>query len=730
MANWDVGDRIKGEWEIYEILRGGMGIVYVVFDERLGVFALKTFQDEIFSINPVIAERFNQEAFAWINLDSHQNIVRAGFLENIEGKPYLGLEFVGGGDLSGWMGTPRLVNNLPQILRFGIQLCDGMQHGLSKGIKAHRDLKPKNCLIAEDNTLKITDFGLARIVDDLSVVTEMSGLTSVNLEVSRTGLAAGTCMHMAPEQFDDAKNVDVRADIYSFGVILFEMLTGRLPFSGRTFAEFRNLHQTEAPPPIRSESAAFDEVVLTCLAKDPAHRFSGFDESRKRIVEIYETLTNSPAPHPLVGQELNAVDLALKSQSLTYLGRYTDALACAEQSLRINADLGLGWNNKGLALHGLHRYEEGLTCYDRALELDPRQSVVWSNKAAALGEVGKPREGIVCCDRALELDPLIAMAWNNKAKCLLEMGRLEEATECINRALELDSRFDMAVYNKAVVLEQTGSRPEALDWYRRTLDINPRYWQAWNNVGNAFNDFEQFEEALRCVERALKFNPQSEEAWTNKGRALMGLDRFEEAIVACDRAIQLNPNISRTWSNKGMSLVSLDRHQEAFACFDKALEINPLEQRIWFGRAITWNDLDQPEEALKCFDREIEINPGWDMVWYCRGITLAQLDRMEEAMTCFDRAIAVNPNNADAWCNKARLLSDLDREEEAIDCYKRSITLDPSSSEAWFGIGMNLARTGRVSAAIECLQQAESLGHPGAVDTIEICRRILEEEKF
>jgi tetratricopeptide (TPR) repeat protein len=726
---WQVGDRIKDEWEIYNILRGGMGIVYIVFDEHLGVFAMKTFQDEIFSRNPSIADRFNQEAFAWINLDNHQNVVRAGFLENIEGKPYLIMEYVGGGDLGSWVGTPRLVHNLPQVLRFAIQFCDGMNHALSKGIKAHRDLKPQNCLIAEDYTLKISDFGLARIMDDLALsATDRSNPADVSLDFSRTGIGAGTCTHMAPEQFDDAKNVDVRADIYSFGVILFEMVTGNLPFIGRTVADFESLHKTQASPPLRSESPSLDLVVERCLAKNIEHRFANFHECRALLVDIYETLTNSPAPQPLVGEELSAVEMALKSQSLSYLGRYLDGLACSDRSLQINPDLGLAWNNKGMALSGLRRHEEALECYDRALELDHHEAMAWSNKAVALSETGRSQEGIMCCDRALEIDPLIEMAWNNKGKCLLETGRYKEALVCIEQALELNPRFDQALYNKAVILEQSGSKLEALEWYRRTLEVNPRWWQAWNNVGNALNESEQWEEALVCVDRALRFNPHSEEAWTNKGRALLGVDRLDEALSCYDRSIELGPNIPRTWSNRGTALFMLDRHQEAFACFDKAIEINPREQRVWFGRGIALNDLNQSEEALSCFDREIELNPDWDYAWYCKAMTLAQLDRMEEAMTCFSRTIEANPNNADAWCKKASILSDLDREEEAIDCYESALKVDPSLTDAWFGIGTNLARTGRVSAAIECLQQAESLGHPGAVDAMEICRRILEEE--
>ena len=151
-------DGSQKRWEIGKILGGGMGRVYIVYDhEWRDALAAKTFQDELFKRNPMVAERFTQEALAWIRLDRHENIAQARWVVNIEGKPFLFLEYVSGGDLSDWIGTPRLSEDLPQVLRFAIQFCDGMSHALSKGIQAHRDIKPGNCLITEDHILKVTD---------------------------------------------------------------------------------------------------------------------------------------------------------------------------------------------------------------------------------------------------------------------------------------------------------------------------------------------------------------------------------------------------------------------------------------------------------------------------------------------------------------------------------------------------------------------------------------------
>jgi hypothetical protein len=113
-ASWHIGDRIENRWEIHHILYGGMGIVYIVYDHEHRVpYAAETFQDDLFARNPAIADRFTQEALAWVNLDVHQNITQAEYVWIIGSKPLLFLEYVSGGDLGGWIGTPRLTDDLP-----------------------------------------------------------------------------------------------------------------------------------------------------------------------------------------------------------------------------------------------------------------------------------------------------------------------------------------------------------------------------------------------------------------------------------------------------------------------------------------------------------------------------------------------------------------------------------------------------------------------------------------
>lgn len=370
-----VGDFIGDRFEVFDIHEGGMSLVYVVHDHLGGAgrtaVALKTLKDEVLA-HRVRRGRFATECRLWVQLGQHSNIVQAHSVEIIGGKPYVVLELVQGGDLVRWIGSPRL--DPVQSLRFGVQFCLGMEHALRQGLSCHRDIKPGNLLITEEGVLKITDFGLARISEEMVAVRRELpdgsiplaeaparpqriiftdprdqeirpiGLTSTeprpaplpaapasaarpskspaasrekrpqptpttvekstskhvstrgtaDLRLTRSGSRLGTGAYMAPEQFRDPASVDVRADIYAFGVVLFEMITGRLPFKGKSLDALDRLHSRAEPPsvipsfPQRQARLAgeIDKLVQRCLKKDPADRFRTMADLRKSMLGL------------------------------------------------------------------------------------------------------------------------------------------------------------------------------------------------------------------------------------------------------------------------------------------------------------------------------------------------------------------------------------------------------------------------------------------------------------
>jgi tetratricopeptide (TPR) repeat protein len=712
---WKVGDRILNRWEIHKIVPGGMGVVYIVYDhEWHEAFAAKTFPDDAFTRNPAVAERFTREALAWVGLDYHPNITRACFVKVVQGKPFLFLEYVSGGDLGNWIGSPRLTDDLPQVLRFALDFCEGMIYAASKGIKVHRDIKPQNCLITGDRILKVTDFGLAKSYYDVIEEAESSNAPAFSSSVgfSQTGLGVGTASYMAPEQFDDAKHVDTRADVYSFGVMLFEMLTGSCPFRAAKWEELRWLHQNQAPPHLRTH-ARLNYILDRCLAKEADLRFADFgqicDALAAACTEIMR-LTPKQLKVRKIAHLANEFVKALKGAPASSMGS-SSALRTAE------------WLNKGASLAALGRYDEAITWYDRVLELNPLDSAALSNKGTALDALGWTEEAVAYYDRAIACDPEDAFAWSNKGDALREEGRHQEAIACYDRALELDKHHVSAWTNKAVALAQLGKNESAVACCDRAIQLDTHSEGAWTNKGLVLSALGRNNEAISCHEKAIEINPGDADIWVNKGVALGMLERTQEEIDCYDYALGLNPRLQQAWFNKGEALGRMGRKQEEIDCYEHALELDPALRHVLLNMGAALGALGRTHEEIDCYDRALQLDSGDDEVWTNKGMALADLGQAEAAINCYDHALKVNPSLPQAWYYKGISLGMLERRQEEIDCYNRAIGLDCRCAAAWFAKGVvSITSFGRHQEGLECLEEAKRLGDPRAAEAIALCR--------
>jgi hypothetical protein len=281
-----VGSRVifepfgRMKMQIQEILEGNMGIVYVCKDKNGRRFAVKTFHpwastDQL--TLQKLEKRFYNEAALWIGLGTHENIVRAINFANIRGRPFLLLEYVEGSNLRHLINSERM--DLRRALTIARDISSGLSYAHSKRV-LHRDLKPENILIGRNGIGKVTDFGLAKIM------LEESGTISQDL--------AGTLSYMSPEQFSSGAFVDERSDIYSFGVVVHELLTGERPFRIDSIAELIKSQREydRSSPILRSKSvpAAIETMVLKCLRNKPGERFESFNEIQGILEEAIRKL--------------------------------------------------------------------------------------------------------------------------------------------------------------------------------------------------------------------------------------------------------------------------------------------------------------------------------------------------------------------------------------------------------------------------------------------------------
>ena len=541
------GDVIGQDYEVRGVLgQGGFGIVYLVSTQGRTV-ALKTFRDE-FLANQQVRNRFRKEASIWVELGCHPCIVQAYAVVELSGRLYVAVEYITPSDtglnsLDGYLRQEP--PDLTQSLRWAVQICHGMEYAYAKGIQAHRDLKPANIMITRDGTAKVTDFGIASVdreVASVGTIGSFGEFGSRGETVIGTGL--GTPAYMSPEQFDNAAGCDERSDIYSFGVLLYEMLTGgRLPFvpshtdkPHQMMADLYRLHHEASVPIINSPRFP---IIRQCLRKSPAERYQSFREVRQSLEELLRQSIGEVAAHPLASE----------------LGE-------------------AGWINRGSSLANLGRYEEAVRCFDRALCLSPSSVMALDNKGTGLEMLGRHEEAIACFDEALRLDPCNPSAWSHKGATLDSLGRYEQALQSQNRALELNPHETQAWVNKAVTLENLGRKDEAIACCDKVLELDPRDTTALTNKANTLLDLGQPEEAAKCYDEALRVDPVAAEAWTGKGTALGRLGRHEEAILCHDKALQLDPRSVASWNGKGESLRRLGRYDESLASIERALELD------------------------------------------------------------------------------------------------------------------------------------------------------------
>jgi len=267
---------LSGRYELSHLVaRGGMAEVYRAHDQLLDrPVALKVLFPEL-SVDRSFVERFRREAQAAANL-SHPNIVPVFDWGEDGGTYFIVMEFVDGRALSSILRTAGPLHP-DRAAEIAADVAGALAYAHRHGV-VHRDVKPGNVLITEEGTIKVTDFGIARAVN-----TEES--------LTQTGAVMGTATYFSPEQAE-GKGVDARSDIYSLGVVLFEMVTGRPPFLGDSPVAVASKHVREHPPAPREINAGvppdLEAIILKCMAKSPEHRYATGDELRNDLLRFRE----------------------------------------------------------------------------------------------------------------------------------------------------------------------------------------------------------------------------------------------------------------------------------------------------------------------------------------------------------------------------------------------------------------------------------------------------------
>ncbi len=275
-----LSEKAKARYELGEELgRGSMGIVYKAHDQELDESVALKILPEGLMRNPEALRRFRQEARNARRL-THPHIVRIHDIGEEQGRKYISMEYIDGGDLKKAL-RQASGGRLPleRVLRYARQICEAMACAHAEGI-VHRDIKPANLMLTHDDRIKVTDFGIAKTIQEEAPQPEATG----------QGAVVGTPLYMSPEQVRGGA-VDHRADIYSIGVVLYELLVGRPPFFD---GDLSYQHMFVEPKPPADCPVAVSDLVMRCLAKDPDGRWASAEQLLAELDRIAATAIAAP----------------------------------------------------------------------------------------------------------------------------------------------------------------------------------------------------------------------------------------------------------------------------------------------------------------------------------------------------------------------------------------------------------------------------------------------------
>ncbi len=491
-----------GKYEVTGLLgRGGMGLVYRAFDKHLGrEVAIKTIT-EGFAGDPEMLERFYREA-AKTGMLKHPNIVTVYDLGEQEGFPYIVMEYVAGEALDRMIQSAR---PLPLAFRLKIveQVCSALAYAHRNDV-IHRDVKPANVIVQPDGVAKLLDFGIARQEK------QERGLT-------RTGNVIGTIHYMAPERLRD-RAFDGRSDIFSVGIMLYQLLTGQLPFTGEDFSVVQKLLNEKHPPLsnyLHDYPAALDAILDRSLAKAPDQRYNSADEMAAEIYAVAEEVKKSQ-----VLEMIEQAESLVKDQEYTKAreillqvtkldAQHTKArqlLVAVQQNLALLQRAGQIRELKFQAEAALHerQYDLAIGHLEEALRMDPSSSEL----AEMLGSV-----------RGKKLARERIEGYLRQADGARSRGDLEAAQAIIAKALDLDKDDSRVRAAYAAVVQQV-EEAARLAKTRQLLD------SARSEMGS-----RRFTAAMKLLSEVEQIDPSNPEVISLLKQAKSGQEQEQRRRV-------------------------------------------------------------------------------------------------------------------------------------------------------------------------------------------------------
>ncbi|OGF61578.1 MAG: hypothetical protein A2Y62_16880 [Candidatus Fischerbacteria bacterium RBG_13_37_8] len=668
----DFGKRYK---IIGEIGRGGMGFVFKALDKELNqVVALKIIRPEL-SSEPRIVERFKRELILAREI-THENVIRIHDIGEEENVKYLSMSYIEGRNLKEYLSTSETIEieNFYNIIE---QVSNALIAAHAKGV-IHRDLKPSNIMIDQNGHVYVMDFGIAKSIETISI--------------TQDGSMIGTPEYMSPEQAQGMK-VDNRSDIYSLGIIMYEMLTGKPPFQADTLMGLAHKHINERPilpTKIRSHiPKALEDCILKCLQKKPQDRYKTAQELLDDIQKIPAGKFKKPFMRRWKIALLSLcgiiIILALAPSYLSRIGK--QKIDASSKQPKIADDKGIGmpsktqWKNSIAVLPFKNSSPdknqeylcEGITeqiitnlTHIKDLKVIAQTSVMkYQNTTKDMRMIGKELgvahilEGSVqkSSARIRVTAKLIQVAdgfymWSDVYdKELKDVFALQDE---VSQAIAESLKVTFSGNAKKIIDTKRPRNVDAFEYYLKAKHIAYNQFLVSNKQGD-------FEKALEYANKAIVIDPDyaiGYAVFVNLYELHYILDGDEKDIELmlkyAEKAYQLNPDIPETSIALGWALSRKNEYDRAFPYFKKALELNPnnSDTNDWFGDFTV--QLGLYDQAFDFYQKALELNPLHVSSYIYRGFAYLQTGEPRKAIADFQKLLEIQPENSFGLSGLAR----------------------------------------------------------------------------
>jgi len=735
-----IGQTISHYKVLEKLGEGGMGVVYKAQDTKLDRLVALKFLPHHLTTSEADQARFIQEAKAAALLN-HPNVCTIYDIKEEEGKQFIVMEYVDGKTLRRIIQSQ--VPNLPSSIQYAIQVGEALHEAHTNGI-VHRDIKCENIMINSKNQIKVMDFGLAKLKG--------------SLKLTKTSSTVGTLAYMAPEQIQGGE-IDARSDIFSFGVVLFEMLTGKLPFRGEHDAAVMYSILNEEPEPLTKylpeAGSELLHILNRALEKDPRDRYQTVNDmvidlrrTKKDTGRVSRrTLTQIPIPEPTTSSEVRPDSTSSERASghkNMRLVLITAGIVLVVAALLLMQPWKWNRENAGqktlavlpfenLGDAGKEYFADGIT--DEITSRLSRLSGLGVIARSSAKEYKKSAKTVKQIGEELGVSYILmgTVRWSGSGE---QRVRVNPELINVNTTLQTWSQAFEATFSDAFTIQSdvAAEVARALDLellqrekenLGKKLTDNPQAYDYYlKGLEYEYRSIERvhFESQIRLYEQAIAADPAFAAAYAKVSSAhsmmyWMYYDRTEGRVTkakeAAERAIELDPHLADAHAAMGWHYYQgrLD-YESALKEFDLALQYQPNNADVHQGIASVRRRQGRMNDAIESYKKAFAANPRSPEIIRQMGETFTLARRYEEADAAYDRTVLISPDNEFVPANKALNIllwtGDLERANKVL-AEATSINRRPSTIVLFAKVRVNWYR-GDKNAADAALKELSSMG--------------------